>query len=355
MILSTIGIWITFSIGLRLFNHRVGYIAAFLYSIHGLIIEITAGRVATDHIDVFFLVFIELAVLMAIRFAESRKVLFNLLCGIFTGAAILSKWLPALIVIPIWLSLVLSSRKFNLKQALIGLFILGVSLTAVFLPWQLCIKSIFPMEARWEYYYNRLHFTSVLEGHVGPFYYHFNQARILFGELIYLPMIWFIWKAIKKPGNSGRLSILIWFMIPFVFFSFAQTKMQGYTLFTAPAIFIISALFWHYLYQLRNRFRYRWIAYAVLFLIIALPVRYSTERIKPFEKRDRNPAWARELKTLEIIGDKTVIFNTEHPIEAMFYQDCVAYPGIPDSPAIEKIEGAGYHVLILGDQQPRAK
>ena len=58
IILTTLGIGITFQIAKSLFNNRVGIIAAFLYSIHGLIIEVTAGRVTTDHTDVFFLFFI---------------------------------------------------------------------------------------------------------------------------------------------------------------------------------------------------------------------------------------------------------------------------------------------------------
>ena len=55
IILSTIGIWLTYKIGSALFSQKTGYIAALLFSVNGLIIEITAGRVATDHIDIFFL------------------------------------------------------------------------------------------------------------------------------------------------------------------------------------------------------------------------------------------------------------------------------------------------------------
>jgi len=58
IILTTLGIWINYETGRFFFNRRVAFIAAFLYSIHGLIIEVTGGRVATDHIDTFFLFFI---------------------------------------------------------------------------------------------------------------------------------------------------------------------------------------------------------------------------------------------------------------------------------------------------------
>ena len=57
-----------------MYSQRVGFIAAFLFSIHGLIIELSAGRVATDSIDIFFLFFIELAVYLTLRFAKPEKI-----------------------------------------------------------------------------------------------------------------------------------------------------------------------------------------------------------------------------------------------------------------------------------------
>src|SRR5690606_36307380 len=105
----------------------------------------------------------------------------------------------------------------------------------------------------------------------------------------------------------------------FLFFSCAATKMEGYTIFTAPALFIITALFWDYLKKYRSRCRYRWMVNLILILLLALPVRYSLERIKPFEKSEREPQWAQELKALNIDNPKVVLFNVEHAIEAMFY------------------------------------
>jgi 4-amino-4-deoxy-L-arabinose transferase len=46
---------LTFLIGKRLFDERTGFIAAFLCSLNGLIIETSGGRAATDHYDVLYL------------------------------------------------------------------------------------------------------------------------------------------------------------------------------------------------------------------------------------------------------------------------------------------------------------
>jgi 4-amino-4-deoxy-L-arabinose transferase-like glycosyltransferase len=349
ILLTTIGIWITFFIGNYLFNKRVGIIAAFLYSIHGLIIEVTAGRIATDHIDAFFLFFVQLSVLFAIKYFQGKKPIYNIFCGVSIGLAILSKWLPALIVLPIWLLLALDSNKLRSKEILINFLVLCFVIICVSIPWQLYIFSSFPQEAHWESSFNIKHITEILENHENPFYYHFDKLRMIFGELIYLPLIWFFYKTFKNLKNFKRLAITIWILIPFIFFSFAKTKMQAYTLFTAPAIFIVTGVFCHYLYRFRNRFRFKWIIIALLILLIALPVRYSIERIKPFSKRDTNPHWTKELRALNHetkIHEKIVIFNSEYPIETMFYNDCIAYSIIPDSSILSNIKNNGYKILI---------
>ena len=68
IVLSSLGIVITYYIVHYLYDTRVAYIAAFLYSINGLILALVSGRKATDHIDIFFLFFVSLAVLLAIKF-----------------------------------------------------------------------------------------------------------------------------------------------------------------------------------------------------------------------------------------------------------------------------------------------
>ncbi len=87
----------------------------------------------------------------------------------------------------------------------------------------------------------------------------------------------------------------------------------------------------------------------VLFLLLALPVRYSIERIKPFEYRERRPEWVQEIRDLETIGGRSVLFNYGRPIEAMFYSDCIVYTSIPDLRTIEKILAAGYEVILNDD------
>lgn len=347
ILLSTIGIYLMYIIGSYFFNKKTGYLAAFFFSVNGLIIELTAGRVATDHIDIYFLFFVELAVVFSIYFAQKGKMIFNILAGISIGAAILSKWLPALIVLPIWLLLVVDTGKFKPKEILTQFIILIVTSILVFLPWQIYIYHAFPLEARWEAGFNLKHITEALEEQTGPFYYFINKIRINYGELIYLPLLWFLWKTIKNPGDKKRLAISIWFMVPFLFFSYAITKMQAYLLFASPALFIMTAEFWHMLAAYRKNHRLKWIFNLILILLIALPIRYSIERIKPFDKTDRNPQWVKDLKTLnESKFKKGILFNYSNPIEAMFYTDITVYQNIPENNILMDLQQKGYTILI---------
>lgn len=347
IILTTIGIWLTFYIASYFFNKRIGYLSAFFYSINGLIIELTTGRVATDHIDIFFLFFIELAIFFTILFVQKKKDIFNVLAGISIGAAILSKWLPAFIVLPIWLLIVMNSKQFNVKSIILNFLILISFSFMVFIPWQMYIYNVFPVEANWEASFNFKHILTVLDEQGGPFYYYLNKIRINYGELIYLPLIWFIWKSIKNIKDYNRVAICIWFLIPIIFFSIVKTKMQAYILFTAPALFIITAEFWYFIFDLRDNKKYKWLIYLLLILIIALPVRYSIERIKPFEIRDRNPEWVSQLKTLKYRNiEKGVLFNYAEPISAMFYTNLTVYPNIPEKQVLINLLNKGYTVII---------
>lgn len=347
IVLTTIGIWLTFAIGSFIFNRKIGYLAAFFYSINGLIIELTGGRIATDHIDIFFLFFIELSIFFIIKFINNKNTLFNFLVGLSIGAAILSKWLPALIVLPVWFLLVIDSGKFQIRSIISHFVVLITTILIVVVPWQLYIFRTFPIEATWEASYNIKHITDVLGENTGSVLYFINKIRINYGELIYIPLIWFLWKTLRNIHDKKRMAIAIWAIIPILFFSFIKTKMQAYILFTAPALFLITSEFFHMLLVYKRKHKFKILNELVLILLIALPIRYSFERLKPFEKRDKKPQWVSDLKELNDRNiEKGVLFNYERPIEAMFYTDLTVYSTIPERSFIIDKLSEGYTVII---------
>ena len=130
--------------------------------------------------------------------------------------------------------------------------------------------------------------------------------------------------------------------------------MQGYLLFTAPALFLLTSDFYFMLLDYKINNKHRWFFNIILILLIALPIRYGLERIKPFENRDRNPQWVLDLKELnnENIKDG-ILLNYENPIEAMFYTNLITYSYIPTKKTIVSLINKGYTIIINDDEIPK--
>ncbi len=351
VLMTTFGIWLMFILGSYFFNRKTGYLAALFYAINGLILELTGGRLPTDHIDIAFLFFVELSVVFIILYIQSRRTVFTILTGVSLGCAILSKWLPALIILPVWLFMVIDSGKFPVKAIIIQFLLLVFMTCLVFMPWQIYIYRVYPVEAAWESSFNLRHITEPLEGHDEPFYYFLSKIMVNYGELIYLPLAWFLWTWIKRPNDLKRWALGLWFFMPLIFFSAIRTKMQGYLLFTSPVLFMITAEFWQQLAGWSKRIRYPALINLLLILFIALPARYSIERTKAFIKRERNPQWTKELRALNLIetDPNTILFNYPRPVEAMFYTQLIVYQEIPDIETIRELQGKGFKIIINDD------
>lgn len=344
IIISSLLIPTIFGIGKLLFNNRIAFIATCLCTIHGLTIEQTGGRVATDHIDLFFLCFIAFAVYFGLLYQKSGRIFFLFTTAICLAAAILSKWLPALIVIPIW-SLSANIYKRTLKEQVVPLISLIILTAILVLPWQIYIHGKWPLEAAWESAYNRMHIFEALGSESGGVFYQLNRLTIIFGELIFIPLIWLFWKSIKRLNKPKLWILMLWIFVPLIFFTIVKTKMQGYLLFTAPALFLLTSYFLEYLKRQKHNFKYPIIARLLIAAILILPIRYSLERLKPLSNRSLEMTeFKQEYANYD---DKTVIFMEEHYIEAMFYSDCAAvYPYAPTKQQIQELKDLGYRLII---------
>ncbi len=347
VIYSTTALYLTFYLGKYFFNARIGLLAAFFHSINGLVVELTGGRVTTDHVDIFFLFFIELSIVLGVIYVNRKKWYYLPLAGMAVGAALLSKWLPALIVLPVLMLVYWQKEKITFWNAMKIVVPIALVAFLVAAPWQVYIHQEFPLEAEWESRYNWLHFTHELEGHGSGFFYHFDKMRIIWGELIYLPLLFFLWELFRKK-NWEYSALAFWILFPYLFFSFAATKMQGYTLFVGPAIFIVLAWHCNALHAKNLYLNKKWLSKLILMLLVALPVRYCIERVKPFQRNTEKTEWTEAIKKLgdEYNSRKVVLFNQENPIETMFYTDFIVYNTIPEKSKLEELNLKGYTVLI---------
>ena len=348
VILSTIAIGLTYFIGKFLFSEKVGWLAAFFQTINGFILEITGGRMATDHVDVFFFFFIELAIVFAILQRQTRNRVWIVPFILSLACAIYSKWLPALIVIPLWL--ILNFRKDESKSVLIQLMTICLSMIILVLPWQWYIFSKYPEIAAWESSYNWLHVASVLDGHDEPWYYFFVNATVIWSEAIWIATIWALFQLAKKKMTRELLLFTVWIGVPYLFFTIVRTKMPGYVLFTAPALFIALAYFWFDLNRVvHNNHLFKIPVLILQIAIIVLSLRYSAERVKPFQRNEKEIKITESIKELNRKFDDQpiVFFNTAYSIPIMFYTPFYSYDRIPTRADILILKKKEYKIMIF--------
>jgi len=349
LIFSLLAIYLTFLLGKYLFNERVGLLAAFLHAINGVVLELGSGKLSSDHAETFFTIFIEIAILFCIlSIIRKNRYYLSFLAGLFIGLAILSKWLPALIVFPVWLTGAIFSRKYTIRDIIRHFMTMLTGCLVIALPWMIYILLTFPIEAKWVIRKFLFAYSESIESHSAPWWYYINYVEIIFGELVYFPLIFALYMLFKDKKEWALKLLSMWWILPVAIFSFGATKRHTYLMLSSPAYFLITAWFWYYLKDAAIRKQFQWLKYVVLGLLIILPVRLCLERIKPFEHSDKNPQWARELRNLDhkIPEKKVVIFNSERPIETMFYTNFTAYKGNPDSATINAFISNGYTVYI---------
>lgn len=341
LILSLLGIKLTYDIANSYFGGKVAFIAAFLFSIQGLIIELAAGRTDTDHIDVVFMFFVLLGAWLAVKYCSAQsKVWLAMAAGAAMGAAVLTKWLPGLVILPVWL--MVNYNKVPVTILIRDTILLLLCAAVVAVPWQVYIFTMYPAEANWELMLSREHFSRAVEGHDGSVLFYINELRIAYGELVYLPVAVFIYKLVKE---RQRAFIVLggWWLIVFGFYSVAATKMAAYTLIAAPATIIMTAWGYDWLWQQRNK-----LVGVVALGLLVLPVRYTIERLKPFDDFAEERKWNDAIVIFARSTDNnahTVVVNCPRYIELMYATECVAYDRQLTNEEMEMVNSKGYRIV----------
>lgn len=352
LVLTTLGIWICFATVAALWGRRTGFVAAFLFAIQGAVIEFGSGRVATDHVDTLLAICISAAVLFCLKYRERRSPVFLVLSGAMLGAAVLTKWWIGLMAVPAqWLFLLHGNRRRWPRATADTALMLGVALL-VCLPWMLYLHATYPaiQQAMERSALERM--RTVMDGQGGGPLYYVDRLRIRYGDLVYLPCLWYVCGLLREHPGIDRWALACWFLLPYLVFSCFSTKMQGYVLGCTVPILAITALYWTTL-ERRSRpgARHRWLRIAVLAALLGLPVRYTLERLKPFEDQRAQAALKQRILALPITAspDSTVVIGP-YPIETMFHTGCTAYEAIAPGER-EQLVNAGYR-LVLADREP---
>lgn len=344
LLLSMLSILLTYLIAKQLFNKKIALLSAFFQAINGLIIEITSGLVATDHVDLCFMVFIECAIYLIVLYNKNKRHSTLVLIGIMLGLAILSKWLPALIIVLLFY--VYNNKTLISKEKLTQCFVILVIGVVIVLPWQLYAYTHFTKYYISEQQNNLQHFFTVLDGQTGSYLYYFERIRLNYNDLIYLPLIWFLYKTVKTKNNT-KVFLAIWILIPIAFFSVAQTKMQGYILFIAPALFIILSAF---ILIIQKSAMNKILKATMIVLFFASAIITLVDRIFVATNYKQEIAIDNLKAKKHLLNSNDVIlFNCDAYIEAMFYFDCTSYDFMPNAQQIEYLRSKKYKMYYFVD------
>ena len=265
----------TFGMGKMWVNARVGWLAALLLSMAHLPLEFLAGRAASDQNDVVFMALVTLSTGAWAKFNSTQMPRWALAVGALVGCAVLTKWLAGFLTLGCWFAVILFFRKW--KQLKWWALALALAI-AVALPWQLYTLVKFPDAAALEMAYNGRHLFEVIEGHGGDQWYHYDVIKQLYAPSRWMPiflLIGLVVLAIRGTNRAAATFAVLAVVVVYAVFTFAATKMPGFTLMVMPLLLIgfASAIEWPFHYSSQkwtNSIRWSAAGFVALSVVLAL-------------------------------------------------------------------------------------
>lgn len=351
-------------------SKAVAFYGALFFSVAYYPLELVCGKYPTDHNDTAFLFYVTASIWAWFEYQHTQKNYWLVLLGIFSGCAVLVKWLVGLLVYAIWLISVAATEKKKVcnTKFLVPYFSSLIISCIVFLPWQFFIFMQYPAEAKHEFSLNTQHFFTAVEGHSGNIWFHINALKKLYGSGDLVPFILLagIILYVKKASSKlYRIAIVSAITLVYVFYSLAATKMTAFCLIVSPFVFLgLGSLLLTLISGLKKiitptpvqKITEILILFIVCYFLFDLNriVNYHTHQ-KPLDNFGRE----NDLKEMELIHKlpallghkKTVLFNVNASvnghISVMFYTPYIAYSIIPDKEQTEKIKKQNYHIAVI--------
>ncbi len=370
IIMSGIVVFFIYRIGSISYNKRAGLYGTVLFAGSAYLIELTAGRMPTDHNDIAFLFYATASIWAWFEYSRSKSIYWIILIGLFSGIAILVKWLTGLLVYTGWiLNIFLDKELRHNRKSYFDLLKSLMVTVVVALPWQIYILIRFPLESRFEYAYNSLHFFKALEGHSGSWLYHFEAINEIYGSyfhyFIFAALIIFCFIRIK---NIYRVPLLTWILVAYAFFTLAATKMMGFTIVVAPLIYAIAGIITAFLIGwLTNYFNHTPIAKRLISVLSMVFIFYlffhfvrhdklslekTPVRKTVYDKVISTALFYKQLTTLFPDGD--YLFFNQLPVDhikIMFYSGYRSRSNIPTEKEITKLKDHQVKVVVFDNNK----
>ena len=364
VLMSSLMILIIYRIGERTVSARTGWLGAFFYTFSFFWVNFTAGSTFSDHNDSAFIFYIALSIWSWVEYRHSGNRKWILLIGLFSGIAILNKWLAGFLVYSGWMVSVLFHQGISGKMAelkRIGLSLLITVLVAA--PWQIYILSRFPLESAYEFRMNAQHFLRAIETHEGNLFYYFLQLPVQYGGGI---MAYFLIPAglfflFRNTGKKQiRVGLLTMTCVVYIFFTVAATKMPLFCSIVLPVVFLALGALGDTLIGYGEHFlSAKWVA------VILVPVlgyfALSDLDLKQLDSwhSAKSEQW-RSLRNASLIdryagklsrSGKDVYFNCGafNSIQFMFYNQNSAYGVYPTYEEYMKLKSLNINMIVFTD------
>lgn len=368
IIMTTLLILVIYRLGKLIASKETGYFAAIIFTFSYFFIEINSGFIATDHNDIAYLFYVSLSVWAYFEYQAKKHFKWLILIGLFSGIAVLNKWLGGLIIFPVW---ALSSLlQFLIKKNTLEIrpiaFAFLISLVT-FIPWQLFIHIKYPIEAAYEMSLNGRHFFEAVEGHEGDYWFHYESILKMYGRLslfFIVPGIYFI---LKKSNTNSQFFILIFLISVFTFYSLAETKMTLFIVIITPIIMIAFGSILEQIFNYSKNWN-KYLNFTTSFIILLITIHINCNFNKmlefhteytPYEIEYKlNENYHTITKTLNMIdaNDKVIFFNCKNfnNIQVMYYTNSIAYSFIPSEADIKKLLSLNYNLIFFnGSNMPK--
>ena len=248
VLLATAAVWLTYAIGRELVgDRRIALIGAAIQALHPGITALVQGYVFSDHIDIAFLFWVELAVWCLVRAVKAGSLGWTIAAGAAQGVAYLSKTYPAFVVtgvallawlLPLWGFARQSTLRFRGRHVLI--LLAATLVTAA--PWTIYCLIRFPREFYWEQLQVFRHLTHDVEQWAAPW----DRLVFDFSLRIYL---WFypavlvatvlMLRAAWREKSLALWLLLAWGLGVLIPHTLATSKTMTATLIGWPPFFLL--------------------------------------------------------------------------------------------------------------------
>jgi len=350
VMMSLLLVMMIYSLARRWLNRYIAFYAALMATFASYFLDSVSGWYATDHNDIAFIFYVTASLWAWSKYFDfEKKLRWSAIVGVAAGCAVLVKWMPGLLIYGTWgLTIILSpDMRKSFKSWIHSGFAFLISLM-IFLPWQIYAFLSFPEEYRVTSLAKASHLWEVIEGHEGDWLYHFHIMDITYANgmiFVIIPAMILLFRRLRRKVH--RIAALSFFLIPFIVYSVAATKMPAFTLISSAIVFMATGTLIYEVFlftkprYLRHRKYGKFIALAAL--TGCLFWFYNVDNIQQHhtywkrenalyrQHRQHSVNVFRQLNSMDL-PEKSVFINCKSfdAVMMMFYTPYVAYDGLQD-------------------------